>query len=399
MTLARVLCLLLAMPLFFACDDDPAVVADAHPVIDAPALADATPAVDAPASDAAPSATTVFALGSDYQTAGIASTVSIPGLEVTQGVIDGVASTDPIVRESGGKIYIVNRFGADNVTVIDAATMTLDGQVSTGAGTNPQDVAAVDGTLYVAALNAAGVLVTSLNATEDPEVIDLSSLDPEDGIPNCMAIHYAESTVAGMSRRMLFVACGILDDDSEFLTPRGPGKVAVIDQKTHQVLTVLELTNKNPVGGFHEGPGQQLFIATLPNYGDLTQGCIESIHAVAVPLYQGCAVDNADLGGYASGLSVTGDGAFYVAVTEGFDPDDFGALGSLVKVDGDGDGAVTDLSPDDQRIFNVARCPTGQLAVADAAGGVRIYGADGTEITTELLDIGLPPVPDGLTCY
>lgn len=390
----RISFLILLSTLAFACsDDEPGQVPDAYPAADAPPDDTDGPMIDG----GLPKMATVFAVGSDYQTTGIASTISLPGLEVTQGVIDGVASTDPVVRYIDGKIYIVNRFGADNVTVIDAATMTLDGQISTGAGTNPQDVAAVDGTLYVAALGAPGVLVTSLGQPDAPEIIDLSSLDPEDGIPNCMSIHYGESEAGGMNRRMLFVACAILDDDSEFLTPRGPGKVAVIDQETHQLLDVLELDNQNPTGLFRAGPESRLYIATVPNYGDLTEGCVEAIHAVAVPLHQGCAIDNAALGGYASGMTVAGDGTFHVAVTEGFDPDDFGALGSLVEVDAQGE--VTSLSPDGQRIFDVARCSTGHLAVSDAAGGVRIYNPDGTELTTELLDIGLPPVPNGLVCY
>jgi hypothetical protein len=347
--------------------------------------------------DAAPPTSTVFAVGTDFSSAGIASTITVPGLSVTSNAVAGVASTDPVVRHIGDKLYIVNRFGADNVTIVDAGSLQLDTQISTGSGSNPQDVAIKGNTIYVAALGAAGVLV--LDATKPGEgvqkTIDLTSLDTDDNKPNCNSL-----TLVGDK---LFVTCQILDDTDQFLTPRGPGKVAVIDTTNDMLSTNFALTNKNPLGFLQSTAaggayGGDLLIATVPNYGDLSEGCVERISTGETPAAGGCLVQNSDLGGYAGGIAVQDDDKIWFAVVEGFDSTDFGPLGKVLTYASSTLSSAS-VTPSGQRPFDVALCPTGQVAVSDATAGVRVYGSDGTELTTAALDIGLPPVSSGLVCY
>src|SRR5262245_44680957 len=105
---------------------------------------------------AAPSTTcTCVALGVDYQAGvGTIARLELPSLVLTHDAVPGGASGDPVVRVDSGRIFVVNRFGADNVTVVDGQIFALVAQFSTGAGTNPQDVAVHGDTLFVPVFGA-----------------------------------------------------------------------------------------------------------------------------------------------------------------------------------------------------------------------------------------------------
>ncbi len=335
---------------------------------------------------------TIFAVSTDYTSTGLASTITVPDLAVTQNAVNGVASTDPVVRHLGDRLFVVNRLGADNVTVLDPVTLQLVAQISTGAGSNPQDVAAVGDTLFVPTFAGTGVVVLDLAHPDDGVVntVDLSSLD-SDGIPNCSAA----AAVGGK----VFVSCGLLDDNGD-LSAQGPGRIAVIDATSHALITDFALNNDNPIGPFVALPelGGDLIIDTVPDYADLSQGCVERI-ATASPAASGCFIDHSDLGGLATGMA-DGGGSLWIAITEGWDDQDYQPLGKVQSFDlGTMTLASAPITADGERAFDLARCPTGHLAVADAAGGIRIYDADGVEVTTAPLDIGLPPIGGGLTCY
>lgn len=344
-----------------------------------------------------PGDATVFAVSTDFVSTGIASTVAIPSLEVTPNAIAGVASTDPTVRYIDGTIYVINRFGADNITIIDPETMMLVAQISTGSGTNPQDIAVVGTRLYIAAFGSGNVLVIDTARPSDGVIatIDVSAMDP-DGIPNC-------STLAAVGD-YVYVVCGVLDDTDGFFTPRGPGRLAVIDPSDDSLVTDIALASTNPQGQLMVAPegsalAGELLIDSIPNYGDLTEGCIERITPGAAPATNGCLVQHAALGGYAGSMAWSGDD-LWLAVTTGWDDQDFQPLGAVIPFDtAQMQLADTPMTPATQRAFDIVRCPTGHLVVADAAGGLRVYDSAGLELTTAVLDLGLPPIGGGLTCY
>ena len=385
----RWIALLLAAPVAAAACGD-----DARPAGDAGgggAEADAgSTAVDAAAPDAH---ATVFAIGTDFSTTGVASTISIPGLDVAIGAVDGVASTDPVVRHIGDRLYIVNRLGQDNVTVLDAGDLSLVAQISTGAGSNPQDVAVVNGRLYVAAYGSPGLVVVDLDRPDDGviDTVDLSAHDP-DGLPNC-------GTVMADGADVLTV-CGLLDD-ANFLAPRGPGIAVKLDAGGLDVVEEWP-TAIRPFGLAHAPAGaSEVWIPTVEDFADLAAGgCIQRLSFLD-DLEPDCVVDNAALGGFASAMAWDATTErLWVTVTTGFDEDDFGPIGKLVSVD-----VITgDVEPvtlaEDSRPMDVAICPSGHLAISDATRGVRILSPGaGEELTSGPLDIGLPPVSNGLACY
>jgi YVTN family beta-propeller protein len=163
--------------------------------------------------------------------AGVMSALDFDPIAVEPRVApNGAVGDDPLLRKVGDELFVVNRAGGNNVTILDAATFAVKAQVPTGAGSNPQDVAVVGDKLFVPAFGTAGVLVVS-RETGARVTIDLSALDP-DGEPNCISAYAVGGEV--------YVACEVLDPA---FSPRGPGQIAVIDAATGAVKTTFALAN------------------------------------------------------------------------------------------------------------------------------------------------------------
>lgn len=388
----------LLVPLFMtflvpACGDD---LASSETSVDA-GSSDANTA-----ADAGPSAIAV-ALGADFaNSVGSVSTIEIPSLKTTNNVVAGAASSDAVIRVYGERIVIINRFGFDNVVILNRADFSLVEQISIGAGSNPQDATIANGKLYVATSTGPGVAIIDLANLSGGVSgnIDLSANDP-DGNPNC-------ASIVGVGDR-LFVSCQLLDDN---FSPRGPGIVAVIDSTTDQVVTTLTLTNPNPfssllptspTGAF----GGDILVSTVPDFGDYTTGCIERISTGATPAVGACLVTNATINGYVSGLAESGN-QLVVAVTTCQNNNCFDAMmpptARALTIEGDGTPAAQGWMPSDAKPSDIAVCPSGEVLANDTnfAGtpGIRVYNSDGTERTTAPIDLGLSPAFfNGIVCY
>ncbi|MBK9036846.1 MAG: hypothetical protein IPL61_37285 [Myxococcales bacterium] len=334
---------------------------------------------DAGAPDASAAGPTAYAVSGDFATTGVFSAIDVAAGTVRANALAGVAGGDPFLRRIGDEVMIVNRDRGENVTVLGGAPLALVDQYGTGGGSNPQDVAAANGKLYVPALGGAGVVVID-RATRALTTIAIAG-DP-DGKPDCVSAYAVGAQVV--------VVCGLLDGT---FTPRGPGLVAVIDSATDTVTTTFPLADQNPVGLLVRAPGDgDLLIGTAPSFSDFTTGCIARVTPGPTPHASGCLVTNAALGGLANHLDVAPDGsAIWVAVT-GFTPDfssQFGRLHALDLTTGAPRAVTSKMT---QRIDDVAACADGYVIGADGtmgASGVRIW-KDGVETTTAALDIGRP---------
>jgi hypothetical protein len=134
--------------------------------------------------------------------------------------------------------------------------------------------------------------------------------------------------------------------------------------------------------------GGDLLVTTTDYAGT---GCIERI-ATATPGTNGCLVEESALGGFASRLAVV-PGGVLAAVNTSFSA----AALHTVSASGEVSAAMTDGSV---KPTDFAVCPTGEVVVADGnAGGLRVFAGSGTELTSAVLDIGLPPVfANGIVC-
>lgn len=371
-----VLFLSLSSMLLFACGDDISDGRGGTP--DAgPGGADAGADVDgAPGADAGNEPGRALALGGDYNETGTTALVDVDALTVELNPVAGVVGGDPAVRRFGDRVVVVNRGFGGNVTVLDAADLSLVAQI--GIPDNAQDAAIVGDTLYVAALDAAGVHVIDLSAAEPVlgDTISLAGLDDVDGVPDCNSLHAVGS--------QLFVSCGILDRDT--FAPRGPGAIAVIDTGDDTVTTDFTLSTQNPFGRLQPYAGD-LLVSTLPNFADLTEGCLERITTGAEPGSAGCFAQGSELGGFAAAYREA-DGELWVAVAESF------SGGRVTRHDGAA-WSEGSLVPAASNPTDLAVCPGGDVLVADNAPdsrGVRVLAADGSERTGEPLDVGWPEV-------
>jgi hypothetical protein len=347
--------------------------------------------------DAGPSGARAVLVAGDFQTTGIVSTLDLPARMVTENAVAGVAGADPVIRDlDDGRLYVVNRFGGDNVTILNKADLSLVKQVSTGAGSNPQDVGAVGTTLVVAALGTPDLLLIDTSMPTNPiTTVSLAALDPDDGNPDCNSVYVVGTTA--------YVACGILD--SMFM-PRGPGKVAVVNTTLERHDLTIDLPANNPYGQLARTPvgsvyGGDLVVGTVPSFSDFSTGCLVRISTGNTPTAT-CAETNMALGGYVSRAVPSPEGDVLWLAVAGFTPA-FEGFGSLQGIDlGSGDLWPAPISPSQQVIVDVAACPGGFVVAADKTmgmEGVRVW-AGTAEATTAPLSIGLPPGTGGnIVCY
>jgi hypothetical protein len=326
---------------------------------------------------------------------GIVSKLDVTKLDMRQNLVPSAAQGDPVVRHIGDKLYIINRFGSNNITILDAKTMQFEEQISTGADSNPQDVAVVGNKLYVPALGTAGVVVITRGSTT-PTTINLSALDTtgmNDGKPECVSAY-----VVGTK---LYVACGVLDNFNKVEV----GKIAVIDTATDTMMTSVNMSYSGPSGLFVRSPegstySGDLLIPTIPDYNNYATGCIQRVSTAATPAVS-CGLTNQELAGFANSLAVADDGSLLYVVVNTFDAS-FNQTGTLKGFDlASGMLWAAPLSTPTELIIDVAACPGGDVVAADKtlnAGGLRVW-RDTQERTTAALSIGLPPVTNGLVCY
>ena len=334
-----------------------------------------------------PNEDTAFLLGSDNESSGLLSTLGIPDFALDSNAVEGVASIDGVLRSAGNRLFIINRFGADNITILDRATLGLEAQLSTGSGSNPQDVAVVGDSLYVCTLGTGDVQVFDLTDTDAaPATIDVSALD-EDGVPDCNSIALAGGLV--------FATFSLFD--AEFAS--NGAVVAVIDPSDNTLTETFELSTPNPFGflvGTEPGSGfgGDLLVATV-DFNDENAGCIQRIE-VDPPAAGGCLVDNSDLGGYASKLLVAGDNVtalVNLSFTET----------QILDVSSAGVVQEETVTPDisaEQLVTDLVRCPSGHTITNDQnTGTIVVYDESGQSVEDGPFDIGLPPVfANGMVC-
>jgi hypothetical protein len=114
-----------------------------------------------------------FVATSDYST-GSYSTVNLNNLNVSKDLpsTTGIIESDNGAVYFNNRVYVLNKFGFDNITVLEVSDLTTAvKQFSTGNGTNPQDIAFVSDTqAYVSLLGSNEVLVVDPTAPSGSEI-------------------------------------------------------------------------------------------------------------------------------------------------------------------------------------------------------------------------------------
>lgn len=339
------------------------------------------------AGPAAAAETRAFVLTTDFATGGL-SAVSLD----TRAVAVDVASvhSDAVMRWYGGLLYVVNRFGQDNIQVIDPAqNYATVRQFSTGNGSNPQDIAFVSPTrAYVTRYELSDLLVVDPSTGGTIGVVPLAPFADADGIPEMHRMVRVD--------RWLFVSLQRLDRNAGFV-PTAYSLIAVIDTQADTVLDVypiqpgkqaITLTGKNPVTTFaFDRPSTRLLIGCAGAPGALDGG-IEWIDPVSFASL-GYAITESALGGDVGSLAWNGPAHSYAIVS---DASANTALVSWSATSGTRLGTV--FAPGGFSLTDCALNDRGELYVCDSdplAPGLFVFAAGADNLLAGPLDTGLPP--------
>jgi DNA-binding beta-propeller fold protein YncE len=339
----------------------------------------------AAAGAAAAAQTHAFVVTTDYVTGGL-SVIDLATRAVTPDVA-GVHS-DATLRWYQGRIYVVNRYGQDNIQVIDPAQgyATVQ-QFSVGNGSNPQDIAfASPVKAYVTRLASPDLLIVNPTTGAGLGSVPLGALADGDGIPE----------MARMMRvgRYLFVA---LQRMTNLVPASNPCSVAVVDMEADTLVDVdpatpgtqaIELAGRNPITTFaYDRSRGLLLLGCAGAYGALDGG-IEWLDPVAFRS-RGYAITEAALGGDVLDFAWNGPGRSYAIVS------DAGYNTSLVTWSAStGQKLATVYSPGG---FSLADCELddrGELYVCNSSftgPGVFVFRTSDDALVAGPLDTGLPP--------
>jgi hypothetical protein len=304
----------------------------------------------------------------------------------------GQTCADAVARSYHGLIYVINRWGCDNIQVLDPDDdFNTVLQFSTGAGSNPQDICFVDDQrAFITRYEEADLWEVDPSTGEHTDSIDLSPLADPDGTPEMhgLAIHGDR----------LFVGLQRLDRDNWWL-PTPPSYLAVID------LTDNSLIDMDPVAPGIQGIAlaslcPNSWIVTDPLSGDLlvgqvglygaTDGGIERIDPETCESC-GFVITEEELGGDLNTWTRSGGfKGFAVVLAQDWSTKieafDFMTGQSLGTVTSSGEYAYTHLLVDP---------PRRQLFVCDRTytnPGIRIFDtAHHGELTESPIDVGLYP--------
>ncbi len=335
------------------------------------------------ALEAPPPLALAFVTTTDFQTGSFATIATTAPFRVDPSRPQRRLGADPVARVFGRRVFVINRFGADNVQILDAdRDFATVAQCSTGNGSNPQDLAFRDGrTGYVTLLARPYLLRVGLRPRPDcadfiQQEIDLRAYADRDGSPEA-----SQSTVVG---GFLYVALQRLEN----FTPVQPGLLLRIDPATDTVVGALQLMSANPFG-MTQGlltRGNRMYVVEVGQFG-VNDGGVEAIDLDSFDSL-GWVVREDALGGDITDIVLVSESLAYAIVSlpnfstalMAFDPRTGQKLRTVLRQDG-----LSDIELDTR----------GQLFVVERNihnPGVRVLrAADGVELTPGPLPTGLPP--------
>ena len=327
---------------------------------------------------------TAIVVTSDFAT-GALSAIDV----ATHQVAANVASihSDASVRVYGGLVYVVNRFGQDNIQVIDPANgYTTVRQFSIGNGSNPQDIAfASPVKAYVSRYGSADLLIVDPRNGAQRGTISLAAFADSDGVPEMAQMAFVEP--------WLFVACQRLTS----FAATNPSVVVVIDTRNDQIvdkdlftpgIQPITLTGRNPITDFVYDPAsRELMIGCVGDFG-IADGGIERIDAESLESL-GYAITEGALGGDVLDVVWHEAGHSFAIVGDA-------SFNNLLMSWSAVSGAAIDTvyAPGGFTLPDCEINSLGELYVGYSgmtAPGVRVYDAGPDTLITGPLDTGLPP--------
>jgi hypothetical protein len=252
----------------------------------------------------------VTTIATDYTAANF-EIISGNNYSVSRNLIPGL-HTDNVVRVFGGGIYILERYGKDNVIKYDAKAMAVEYQQNIGTGLNIQDIAVVSETkAYISCNDHSGLIVFNPKTGVKVSEIDLSQFNAYAGTDSAEARPFMSSLAVHAD--YLYVACQRLNGMFEVADT---SLIAVIDILTDAVVTSIKLNRQNPAS--MSALGNRLLVSSSGDWfgGNATAG-IEMIDLTNNENL-GLIADGNDFGGTLGNVIFISPDKAYATVTAGW---------------------------------------------------------------------------------
>lgn len=332
----------------------------------------------------------LFVVGSEFGPSGTSAVVDLAAPWAVDPDVEPVGS-DPKVRVFDDLIYVINRFGGDNIQIIDPETNQTVVQFSTGVGSNPQDILVLGpDRAYVTRYQEPLLWEVNPLTGDLTDTIDLSSFADADGIPEMAYMERDDHHV--------YVQIQRLNQDG-FFEPVPPSYLAVIDIATNELVDTdlgvagvqgIALAGLNPGTPMQRDPSAaKLHVRCLGEFGALDGG-IEIIDLDALAS-EGWLITESELAGDVGpfvilddtrGYVLTSDDFFFTTTLSRFDPSTGDHLGDIHTVNAYVDALAADP-------------PSGQLFLPDrnpSAPGILVVDTDTDDLLTPSpIFTGLPP--------
>lgn len=153
----------------------------------------------------------------------------------------GIIHSDAVARVYGNLVYVVNRMGADNITIIDpASNYSIVKQFSVGSGMNPQDVVVSGDKIFVTLQLSNKIPIYDHKTYEKISEIDTSEYADADG-----SSEPGEMVLAGDK---LYISILRLDKNN-YYSPTDKSYIIIVNTSTKKIEKDLQLGATNPFAG------------------------------------------------------------------------------------------------------------------------------------------------------
>lgn len=343
-------------------------------------------AVAALAAPSQAAQTRAFVFQTDYTT-GSLSTHDL----ATRTAHCDVASvnSDASLRWYGGLLYVVNRFGADNIQVVDPATGATLRQFSVGNGANPHDIAFASPTkAYVTRFDSNDLWVVNPATGAHTGTVTLAAFADADGSP--------EMDRMIMVGPLLFVSLERIDRNHGY-GPADTALVAVVDTRADTLVDcdpgrpgvqAIALQLRNPFTTFQFDPAtSRLLIGCVGAFG-VQDGGIERVDPVNL-VSDGVAITEAALGGDVNDVVWGSAGKSWAIVADAIGDTRFVSWSALT-----GTVLATLWNPGGYVLTDADRNDLGELWVCNgsySAPAVRVFSATTDAVVGSDVTCTLPP--------
>ncbi len=299
-------------------------------------------------------------------------------------------SSDAVLRHHDGLLYVVNRFGFDNIQVLDPAnSFATVQQFSVGNGSNPHDIELVSTTKgYVARYESPDLWIVNPQTGAHTGTISLAAFADDDGIPEM------DRMILWGGR--LFVSLQRLDRNN-FFTPTDSSQIVVIDVVTNALIDAdpsapgtqgILLPFQNPNTEIVADTNGKIVVGCTGNFG-VADGGVVQIDPIALSVTS-IEVSESALGGDINDVAVQTTERGFTVVSDG-------SFNTILKPYRRDLGTVQSpiLSTSGFFLADIEVNDRAELWVCDrtpSGPGIRVFdAASGSELTAMPLDTSIPP--------